>query len=270
MGFILGHQSYLGDTWNWMDFGLVVTSLLDMIPQLKKVTGLRTFRLFRPLRSLAKMPSMRLLIGTLFSSMEHLSGIFVLLGFILTIFAILGVSLWDGVIHYRCYETQDPLPDGSWRLIEEDVYLCSSFRSCPIGFCNSRMNVTGPGPLGNRDLWEADLWKDTDIEALNYGITNFDNFFYAFLTVFQCITMQGWGHIMDIYADVYADWFVNVYFVSCVIICSFFLLNLTTAVMLMKYEDLDKATADQKHKADLRQYGRSINLPSTLIEFLIK
>ena len=30
----------------------------------------------------------------------------------------------------------------------------------------------------------------------NYGITSFDNIIYAMLTVFQCITMEGWTPIL--------------------------------------------------------------------------
>lgn len=30
----------------------------------------------------------------------------------------------------------------------------------------------------------------------NFGITNFDNIGYAMLTVFQCITLEGWTDIM--------------------------------------------------------------------------
>lgn len=30
----------------------------------------------------------------------------------------------------------------------------------------------------------------------NGGITNFDNFFFAMLTVFQCITMEGWTDLL--------------------------------------------------------------------------
>ena len=32
--------------------------------------------------------------------------------------------------------------------------------------------------------------------GINYGITNFDNIGYAMLTVFQCITLEGWTDIM--------------------------------------------------------------------------
>lgn len=30
----------------------------------------------------------------------------------------------------------------------------------------------------------------------NFGITNFDNILFAILTVFQCITMEGWVEIL--------------------------------------------------------------------------
>ena len=53
--------------------------------------------------------------------------------------------------------------------------------------------------------------------------------------------MEGWTKIMNIYEDTGTQLMVVVYFVTCVIVCSFFLLNLTIAVMLMKYEDLDKS-----------------------------
>ena len=33
-------------------------------------------------------------------------------------------------------------------------------------------------------------------EGPNYGITSFDNIGYAMLTVFQCVTMEGWTQIL--------------------------------------------------------------------------
>mmetsp|Transcript_24329 Transcript_24329/g.37630 ORF Transcript_24329/g.37630 Transcript_24329/m.37630 type:complete len:272 (+) Transcript_24329:2006-2821(+) len=110
MGFIFGRKAYLTDAWNWLDFLVVVTSLLNELPSMENMSGLRTFRLFRPLRSLTTMPSMKLLIGTLLSSVSHLGGILGLAMFFFMIFAILGVHLWNGRGHFRCYETEFPDP----------------------------------------------------------------------------------------------------------------------------------------------------------------
>lgn len=30
----------------------------------------------------------------------------------------------------------------------------------------------------------------------DYGITSFDNIFFSMLTVFQCITMEGWTSVL--------------------------------------------------------------------------
>jgi hypothetical protein len=68
MGFILDSGSYLRDAWNWLDFTVVVSSVLTEIPQMKSMSGMRTFRLMRPLRSLTTMPSMKILISTLLAS----------------------------------------------------------------------------------------------------------------------------------------------------------------------------------------------------------
>ena len=69
-GLILGTNAYLSDGWNWLDFIVVITSLVENIPAMSNMSGLRTFRLFRPLRSLTTMPSMKLLIGTVLSSVS--------------------------------------------------------------------------------------------------------------------------------------------------------------------------------------------------------
>ena len=51
-------------------------------------------------------------------------------------------------------------------------------------------------------------------EGPNYGITSFDNIVYAMLTVFQCITMEGWTNIMY-----YVSLFCGIY--NCMRVQSF-------------------------------------------------
>ena len=56
--------------------------------------------------------------------------------------------------------------------------------------------------------------KDTAIclekwDGPNYGITSFDNIMFAMLTVFQCITMEGWTPIL--------------YWVCCILLIDFFI-----------------------------------------------
>jgi len=45
-------------------------------------------------------------------------------------------------------------------------------------------------------------------EGPNYGITNFDNFGLAMLTVFQCVTLEGWTDVLYwvSFADLYCTY----------------------------------------------------------------
>ena len=121
MGFFMGKGAYLKDVWNWLDFIVVVSSVLEIwFPSL---TSLKIFKLFRPLRSLNNVKSMKVLVDTLFKSMMSLSGIMGLAIFFFTIFAILGISQWRGLSHFRCRATEFPV-DGDWLTVEGDTQPC--------------------------------------------------------------------------------------------------------------------------------------------------
>ena len=65
MGFVYGHkQAYLRDYWNWLDFFIVVISIIGWLPffDAGALKALRTFRILRPLRSINSLPEMRNLI----------------------------------------------------------------------------------------------------------------------------------------------------------------------------------------------------------------
>ena len=64
-GIIADKNCYLKDSWNILDATVVATSIAAMFPDVENVSALRTFRLFRPLRSLKRLPSMRILVATL-------------------------------------------------------------------------------------------------------------------------------------------------------------------------------------------------------------
>jgi len=91
LGLASDKNSYLRDTWNWLDAAVVIGSILSYFPEVTNISVLRTFRLFRPLRSLSAFPSMRELVKTLLNSLLQLVNVFILLGFSLLIFAIFGL-----------------------------------------------------------------------------------------------------------------------------------------------------------------------------------
>ena len=75
-------------------------------------------------------------------------------------------------------------------LMEDDPTPCAHAddgRQCPSNYSECRGGWVGP----------------------NGGITNFDKFFFAMLTVFQCITMEGWTDIL------YWVQYFSLYFFTC-------------------------------------------------------
>ena len=83
---------------------------------------------------------------------------------------------------------------------------------------------------------EASKVKNIVNKISEYGITNFDGIGEAYLTIFQCTTLEGWSEIMMMIQDSYNIYISTTFFIICVVICSFFLLNLTIAVMLDKFK----------------------------------
>jgi hypothetical protein len=54
---IYGPNSYFYDSWNWLDFVVVVTSLIALASNIPSIKVLRTFRILRPLKSLRSLPA---------------------------------------------------------------------------------------------------------------------------------------------------------------------------------------------------------------------
>uniref|UniRef100_A0A4W5M3V6 Voltage-dependent L-type calcium channel subunit alpha-1D n=1 Tax=Hucho hucho TaxID=62062 RepID=A0A4W5M3V6_9TELE len=98
----------------------------------------------------------------------------------------------------------------------------------------------------------------------NDGITNFDNFLFAMLTVFQCITMEGWTDVLYWMNDAMGLELPWVYFVSLVIFGSFFVLNLVLGVLSGEFSkerekakargDFQKLREKQQLEEDLKGY----------------
>lgn len=98
----------------------------------------------------------------------------------------------------------------------------------------------------------------------NYNYTNFDTIFYSFLMVFQSVTLEGWTEIEFWLFDAFSI-FIVIYFILIIFIGSFFLVNLTLAVIKAKFTDQenssDNAVVEVVEEADMMdQIGESNNI----------
>ena len=99
-GFILHYNAYLRDTWNWLDFIVVVTGIMEIMKfSWFKVRALRTLRVLRPLRSMKAYPKMRQLVSSLVGSFGSLLNAVAFMMFIFMLFGILGIQQFQGSMY---------------------------------------------------------------------------------------------------------------------------------------------------------------------------
>uniref|UniRef100_A0A8C7V4Q0 Voltage-dependent L-type calcium channel subunit alpha n=1 Tax=Oncorhynchus mykiss TaxID=8022 RepID=A0A8C7V4Q0_ONCMY len=254
-GLVMHQNSYVRNGWNMLDFVIVIVGLFSVVlevitkegdaggqggkPGGFDVKALRAFRVLRPLRLVSGVPSLQVVLNSIIKAMVPLLHIALLVLFVIIIYAIIGLELFIGKMHATCYLV------GTGILAEEEPVPCAVSghgRQC-------RMNGTVC-----REGWHGP----------NGGITNFDNFLFAMLTVFQCITMEGWTDVLYWMNDAMGSELPWVYFVSLVIFGSFFVLNLVLGVLSGEFSkerekakargDFQKLREKQQLEEDLKGY----------------
>uniref|UniRef100_P22002-5 Isoform 5 of Voltage-dependent L-type calcium channel subunit alpha-1C n=1 Tax=Rattus norvegicus TaxID=10116 RepID=P22002-5 len=256
-GLLFHPNAYLRNGWNLLDFIIVVVGLFSAIlEQATKADGanalggkgagfdvkaLRAFRVLRPLRLVSGVPSLQVVLNSIIKAMVPLLHIALLVLFVIIIYAIIGLELFMGKMHKTCYNQEGIIDVPA----EEDPSPCAletgHGRQCQNG------TVCKPG-------WDGP----------KHGITNFDNFAFAMLTVFQCITMEGWTDVLYWMQDAMGYELPWVYFVSLVIFGSFFVLNLVLGVLSGEFSkerekakargDFQKLREKQQLEEDLKGY----------------
>ncbi|XP_057283767.1 voltage-dependent P/Q-type calcium channel subunit alpha-1A isoform X2 [Pezoporus wallicus] len=203
LGFAFHKGSYLRNGWNVMDFVVVLTGILATVGSQFDLRTLRAVRVLRPLKLVSGIPSLQVVLKSIMKAMIPLLQIGLLLFFAILIFAIIGLEFYMGKFHTTCFdlvtdEIKVEVPCG----MDEPARICPNGTKC-------------------KKYWEGP----------NYGITQFDNILFAVLTVFQCITMEGWTDLLYYSNDASGNTWNWLYFIPLIIIGSFFMLNLVLGVL---------------------------------------
>ncbi|XP_037832710.1 voltage-dependent L-type calcium channel subunit alpha-1D isoform X7 [Kryptolebias marmoratus] len=255
-GLVMHQNSYVRNGWNMLDFVIVIVGLFSVVLEMITkdadsggqsggkpggfdVKALRAFRVLRPLRLVSGVPSLQVVLNSIIKAMVPLLHIALLVLFVIIIYAIIGLELFIGKMHATCFVIK------TGALVEEEPAPCA---------------VSGHG---RRCLLNGTVCRE-GWQGPNNGITNFDNFLFAMLTVFQCITMEGWTDVLYWMNDAMGFELPWVYFVSLVIFGSFFVLNLVLGVLSGEFSkerekakargDFQKLREKQQLEEDLKGY----------------
>ncbi|EGR31607.1 hypothetical protein IMG5_106200 [Ichthyophthirius multifiliis] len=242
-GFLFNKEAYLRDIWNILDFIIVGTGYIPYIltsNQGVNLSSLRSLRILRPLRTISTIKSLRNILNSLFSAVNLLKNSIVVLLFFYIIFAIGGLQLFSGILKKRCIEKET----GIELYINENLNFsfCAHSNDC-VKYDNTKEYICGKlisNPCND--------------------IVNFDTFGWSFLTVFQIVTMEGWSDILNGVQKTFSAWAI-IYFLLVIFIGSFFLTNLTLAIITVKYNQESKKVENKlEDQQDIKSYDLHIFL----------
>ena len=106
-GLFLEQGSYLRETWNQLDFLIVMVSIIDAsfdginLPFLKI---LRLLRVLRPLRFISHNSGMKTIVSALVQSVGGIFNVAIVVMIVWMMFAILGVNMFGGKLRYCSVE----------------------------------------------------------------------------------------------------------------------------------------------------------------------
>ncbi|XP_074117870.1 voltage-dependent T-type calcium channel subunit alpha-1G isoform X14 [Sminthopsis crassicaudata] len=286
---IFGKKCYLGDTWNRLDFFIVIAGMLEYSLDLQNVSfsAVRTVRVLRPLRAINRVPSMRILVTLLLDTLPMLGNVLLLCFFVFFIFGIVGVQLWAGLLRNRCFLPENfsiPLSVDLERYYQtenedESPFICSQPRENGMRSCRSVPTLRGEGGGGPPCGLDYEAYNSSsNTTCVNWnqyytncsagehnpfkGAINFDNIGYAWIAIFQVITLEGWVDIMYFVMDAHS--FYNfIYFILLIIVGSFFMINLCLVVIATQFSE----TKQRESQLMKEQRVRFLSNASTLASF---
>ncbi|XP_032869031.1 voltage-dependent T-type calcium channel subunit alpha-1I [Amblyraja radiata] len=252
------------------------------------LSAIRTVRVLRPLKAINRVPSMRILVNLLLDTLPMLGNVLLLCFFVFFIFGIIGVQLWAGLLRNRCYLEENLTLYNGLALPQyyhpgkddETPFICSLSGDNGIMGCHEipalrdnghvccldkddyyyyaalgqELNVTGGCVNWNRYYTAC----QTGDKNPHKGAINFDNIGYAWIVIFQVITLEGWVEIMYYVMDAHS--FYNfIYFILLIIVGSFFMINLCLVVIATQFSE----TKQREHQ--LMQEQRALYFSSSTL-----
>ncbi|CAF4034088.1 unnamed protein product, partial [Rotaria magnacalcarata] len=268
-GFILQPHTFLRDPWNWLDFIVITLAYVTFFINLGKVAVLRTFRVLRALKTVAVVPGLKTIVNALIQSFIALRDVAVLSSFILSIFALVGLQLYMGVLRQKCVPTYELFLNNSkisnsrsntsydFYLKELDNEKCCIIFFFPQIFTanwyqQDDIYVLCGNSSGSIRCPDGHVcWKDRGISP-DYGYTSFDNYGWSMLACFRLMTQDYWENLYQLVLSA-AGRFHFFYFLAVIFFGSFYLINLILAIVSMSYFEQQKQIAAENEELERRK-----------------
>jgi hypothetical protein len=207
-GFFFCKNSYLTDSWNRLDFIIVVASTADILLEnlnLQFIKILRLLRVLRPLRFLSSNQNLRIVVSSLIESVTGIVNVMIFILVIWIMYGILGINLLQGKLGY-----------------------CSFPK-------NSTMSSYGVSQANCTALNGEWLIHDN----------NFENIINALISLFVLSDGEGWNNYMFSYMDAddpsngptrFVNYYIYIYILLFMLISHMFLMDLFVGVIFFQFQ----------------------------------
>ena len=240
-GVFLHRKSYFRDAWNWLDFIIVIVSMISTygaddpaLANIKFVKSLRALRALRPLRVIKRNPGLKIVVVALLSSIPAMLNVAVVFLLWFSMYAMLGTQLFKGKL-YSCMDHQNALFYGTAHTPGGSLYtpttVMSGQQAVPtIIECASRTQGLG--------AWERKYYS-------------FDYYHHGLLTLFEMATTEGWMDVMAATTDMTEVGVTPIpnylplnalYSVVHIVVGAFVLLNLIVGSIINNYNRIKSTT----------------------------
>nr|QLB38368.1 Nav12-2 [Apolygus lucorum] len=241
-GFILQPFTYLRDAWNWLDFVVIALAYVTMGIDLGNLAALRTFRVLRALKTVAIVPGLKTIVGAVIESVKNLRDVIILTMFSLSVFALMGLQIYMGVLTQKCVKNFPE--DGSAGNMSDENWFkhCSNDSNWEGEEGNYPLcgNSSGAGQCSPGYTCLQGFGQNP-----NYGYTSFDSFGWAFLSAFRLMTQDYWENLYQLVLRSAGPWHM-LFFIVIIFLGSFYLVNLILAIVAMSYDELQKKAEEEE------------------------
>ncbi|KAK1120318.1 hypothetical protein K0M31_012302 [Melipona bicolor] len=210
---------------------------------LGNLAALRTFRVLRALKTVAIVPGLKTIVGAVIESVKNLRDVIILTMFSLSVFALMGLQIYMGVLTQKCIKNFPE--DGSWgnltdenweRFVSNETnWYVDESKNMPLCGNSSGAGQCLPGYTCLQGYGENP----------NYGYTSFDTFGWALLSAFRLMTQDYWENLYQLVLRSAGPWHM-LFFIVIIFLGSFYLVNLILAIVAMSYDELQKKAEEEE------------------------
>ena len=238
-GVVFHEKAYLRDAWNWLDFIIVIVSMLSTfgsdMESIKSFKSLRALRALRPLRVIKRNPGLKIVVVALLSSIPAMLNVAVVFLLWFSMYAMLGTQFFKGKL-FSCMNRQDQLSYGYSFFASSSTYTASEVISGSTAVPTIIECVSRTQGLGT---WDDKYW-------------GFDYYPRGLMTLFEMATTEGWMDVMAATSDITEVGVTPIanfspaysaYSVLHIVIGAFVLLNLIVGSIINNYNRI-KSTSE--------------------------